>query len=163
MRSATVLRTFFVSLLAVGISFGQAFAQEAPRRTTSPSTGTKDGSARVPGPGIPLPVPDKAPAPTTQRNPAPVYRPAPQQQEQTTVDRNYDTNRDGVISKAERKRMKEIRKADKKRAKELRKSRKAQWKEDHKHARAAHGLEERRDAVKKHNAHDHDHDDRDDD
>jgi hypothetical protein len=168
MKSATVLRTFFLSLLVTGLSIGQAPAQG---RTTAPTT-TKDGSttqAPQPQPSGPAPVyrpapndrtqtPVPAPAPTTQQKPAPVYRPAPGQtttqapapQQQTTIDRNYDVNGDGVISKEEKKRMKEIRKAEKKRARELRKAQHEEWVDEHKREQAAQGLEQRQHELKAH-------------
>lgn len=178
MRSVTIFRSFFFTLLVAAMSFGQALAQEAPRRTTTPPSTTKDGSApaRIPGPGVPIPVPvpnpnpdnsGKAPVPTTQpapvptRNPEPVYRPAPRQDQSTTIDHNYDVNGDGVISKEERKRMKEIRKAERKRQHELRKAERARERElrksEHedeidelKREKAAQGLEARQEHLKGH-------------
>lgn len=177
MRSATIIRAFFLTALLAGATY-TATAQVAPR-TSAPAPTTKTGGGTTqqapapvnkPSTDVPAtrPTPNdqttqtpapRNPAPTTPQTkaPAPIYvpdnsqtttRPAPQQH--TTIDRNYDVNGDGVISKDERKRMKEIQKAEKKRARELRKAQHRDWVEDHKREMAAQGLEARQQQLKAH-------------
>jgi hypothetical protein len=135
MKSVTVFRTIFLSLLVTVFLLGDASAQE--QRRSSGSATVKNGGTTTTQPApstttTPAPVyrpsPDEK-QPNGQSAPAPVYRPTPTERAQvppqnqpSTIDRNYDVDGDGEISKAERKRMKEIRKAEKKRAKELRKA-----------------------------------------
>lgn len=138
MKYATLLRTLLLPLLLTATLVSGVFGQGAPRRTGG--TTTKDGGtpAPRPTPGIPIPLPT--------RTPAPVPAPAPERRlphdcccDRSAIDRNYDVNGDGTISKDERKRMKEIRKAEHKRAKELRKAQRkadhAAWKVNHKKGR----------------------------
>jgi hypothetical protein len=54
------------------------------------------------------------------------------QQNGSTIDRNYDLNGDGELSKEERKRMKEIKKAERKRQRELAKAERKRDKEQRK-------------------------------
>jgi hypothetical protein len=169
MKSVTVFRSIFLSLLVSVFILSEANAQE-PRRTSGSAT-IKDGarttttSPTTPAPSAPAPVyrpgPDEKQT-SGQNAPAPVYRPAPNDRAQipaplppterqpSTIDRDDDgdDDRNGEISKDERKRMKEIRKAEKKRARELRKADHKAWVEQHKREKADQGLEARSEHMK---------------
>lgn len=145
MKHGTFLRSILLPLLICATLAGAAFAEGDPGKASG--TKRKDGGTTttpvpnpVPSPRAPAPQPTPQPIPA----PAPLPRPIPpperrapnDQRDQSTIDRNYDTNGDGVISKAERKRMKEIRKAERKQMRELQKAQRkadmAAWKASHK-------------------------------
>lgn len=172
MKTATILRNIFFSLLASVTLLSQVDAQTQERRTSGPAQ-TKEAPTTTQTP-VPIYRPDPNDQ-TTTTQPAPTRRPAPTtpyptvpppQRTEDNVDhrydRNYDLNGDGVLSKAEKKRMKSIQKAEEKYQKEIRKANKKRNKGQAKAAEKRREVEQRL-AERARSKRDRDHDDRDDD
>jgi hypothetical protein len=143
MKTATIIRNLFFSLMASVALLTEVDAQTQERRTSGPAK-TKDGgntTTQTPAPTQDSPVPIYNPFPNdrTTNPPTPTRRPAPtqpvpsqhptipppqQSEYEREYDRNYDVNGDGVISKEEKKRMKSIQKAEEKYQKDIRKAHK---------------------------------------
>ena len=153
MKTATILRNIFFSLLASVVLLNEVDAQTQERRTSGPAQ-TKEAPSTTQTPA-PIYRPDPNDQ-TTTTQPAPTRRPAPTTPYPTTpppqrtdndadhrYDRTYDVDGDGVISKAEKKRMKAIQKADEKYQKEIRKANKKRNKGQAKAAEKRREVEER--------------------